>query len=45
MNETLYKNDPAFPSGSRRKDNEPDIGDFFYDLKPTHDVVSDVCVN
>jgi hypothetical protein len=35
MNETLYKNDQAFLSGTRRKDNEPDIGDFFYDLKPT----------
>jgi Fe-S cluster assembly protein SufB len=37
MNETLYENDQTFLSGSRRKDNETNIGDFFYDLKPTRD--------
>ncbi len=37
MNETLHKNDQAFLSGSRRNDHEADIGDFFYDLKPTRD--------
>ena len=37
MNETLYKNDQAFLSGSRRNGHEADIGDFFYDLKPARD--------
>jgi Fe-S cluster assembly protein SufB len=37
MNETVYKNDQAFLSGSRGNDNETNIGDFFYDLKPTRD--------
>jgi Fe-S cluster assembly protein SufB len=37
MNETLYKNDQAFLSGSKKNDDEADIGDFFYDLKPTRD--------
>jgi Fe-S cluster assembly protein SufB len=37
MNEPLYENDQAFLSGSRRNDHEADIGNFFYDLKPTRD--------
>src|SRR5690349_307412 len=37
MNEVLDKNDQTFLSGSRRNDHEANIGDFFYDLKPTRD--------
>jgi hypothetical protein len=37
MNETLYENGRAFLSNSRLNDKEANIGDFFYDLKPTRD--------
>jgi hypothetical protein len=37
MKEERYKGDEAFLSGSRNKGNESDIGDFFYDIKPSRD--------
>jgi hypothetical protein len=37
MNDTVYKDDQAFLSGTGSKENELAIGNFFYDLKPTRD--------